>query len=490
MLKSSVGGTPVYAMSVFRIPKTVISKISSMMANYWWGDDSNKRKIHWIAWEKVCLPKELGGIGFRELECFNQALLAKQGWKILNKPDSLLARFLKSIYFKEGEFLSAPMGTRPSYAWRSLLHGRELLKKGLRHRVGNGKSTKVWLDKWIDDPEEGLRPPWIKKYSFDVNLTADKLIDSVSGRWEKCRLEEIFVPGDVEIILRNQPVVSKEDYASWKYNKSGQISVKSAYWLAADLKRRKNQPQAFVLPSLNGLKEKVWKSQTSPKLRVFMWKALSEALPVADLIITKGMKVDERCQACGDEGESINHVLFSCHFARQTWASSSIPHPQGGFHPDSIFQNFAYLFSLDKSGIRQRDDSRMWPWILWNLWKRRNDLLFEGRCFTPSDLVLKANRDATEWFLAQAMEKEWIQEEKASRPIVHRNWHPPKPGWKMCNVGVDFDKSKRVAGGAWVVRNERGVVLFHSRRSFAGITTKDEAKFEVLLWAIESMKSH
>ncbi|KAF8094695.1 hypothetical protein N665_0355s0008 [Sinapis alba] len=59
----------------------------------------------------------------------------------------------------------------------------------------------------------------------------------------------------------------------------------------------------------------------------------------------------------------------------------------------------------------------------------------------------------------------------------------------MCNIGVHFDKSTNTAGGGWVLRSDRGVVLFHSRRSFAGINSKDEAKFEVLLWAAESMRS-
>lgn len=66
-----MGGILVFAMSVFQIPKTVIFKISSMMANYWWGYDNDNRKIHWIDWEKLCLPKDLGGIGFRDLECSN-----------------------------------------------------------------------------------------------------------------------------------------------------------------------------------------------------------------------------------------------------------------------------------------------------------------------------------------------------------------------------------------------------------------------------------
>lgn len=391
---------------------------------------------------------------------------------------------------QQGDFLSATLGSRPSYAWRSILFGRELLQEGIRHRVGNGSSTRVWLDKWIEDPDEGLRAPWIKNYSFDVNLRAADLINVESSRWDVSKLAEIFVLADVEIIMKNQPVVNKEDFVSWRFNKSGQISVKSAYWLAADMKMRMAHPQAFALPSLNDLIEKAWKVQTSPKLRIFIWKALSDALPTSDLIIGRGMKVDGRCQICGDEGESINHMLFICPFARQVWALSPIPHPREGFSTSSVFANFEFLFNIRKSRNLQSEEGRVWPWVVWNLWKRRNDFLFENRCFNPLEVSAKAFRDAEEWFVAQTLEKEWKDMEKITQPVPERRWHPPKPGWKMCNVGFTFDNNKRIAGGGWVLRNERGVVLLHSRRSFAGIKTKDEARFEVLLGAAESMKSH
>lgn len=78
-------------------------------------------------------------------------LLAKQGWRLVNQPGSLLARFLKSRYFPNGNFLSAVAGTWPSFAWRSLLFGRDQLSKGLKQEIGNRRSTKVWLDKWVDD---------------------------------------------------------------------------------------------------------------------------------------------------------------------------------------------------------------------------------------------------------------------------------------------------------------------------------------------------
>lgn len=164
LLKSSPGGIPVFLMTCFRLPKSLISNLNSLNSNFWWGADSHKKKIHWVSWEKMCLPKSLGGMGFRDLECFNQALLAKQAWKLIHQPQSLISRFLKSRYYNDGGgggggFMEASVGVRPSYAWRSLMFGRDLSQKGLRHRVGNGANTNVWTDKWIDDPVEGLRAP-------------------------------------------------------------------------------------------------------------------------------------------------------------------------------------------------------------------------------------------------------------------------------------------------------------------------------------------
>jgi hypothetical protein len=48
--------------------------------------------------------KEKGGLGFRDIELFNLALLGKQGWRLLQQPDSFMANFFKEKYYPNGPF--------------------------------------------------------------------------------------------------------------------------------------------------------------------------------------------------------------------------------------------------------------------------------------------------------------------------------------------------------------------------------------------------
>lgn len=81
--------------------------IDRLCARFWWGDSEDKNRIHWKKWKEICISKEKGILGFRSLSSFNKALLAKQGWRIINSPESLMARIFKARYFKEKDFLEA-----------------------------------------------------------------------------------------------------------------------------------------------------------------------------------------------------------------------------------------------------------------------------------------------------------------------------------------------------------------------------------------------
>ena len=66
-------------MSCFQIPTSLCDKIEGMMRKFWWGQRGQGSKIAWVSWKKMCISKLNRGVGFRNLQAFNLAMLAKQG---------------------------------------------------------------------------------------------------------------------------------------------------------------------------------------------------------------------------------------------------------------------------------------------------------------------------------------------------------------------------------------------------------------------------
>ncbi|XP_057816062.2 uncharacterized protein LOC131029568 [Cryptomeria japonica] len=79
LLKSSLQNVPVYALSLFKIPSKFVDAIENIQKIFLWSGVEDRKRIPFVAWEKVCIPKALGGLGLRVIKDFNNALLAKQG---------------------------------------------------------------------------------------------------------------------------------------------------------------------------------------------------------------------------------------------------------------------------------------------------------------------------------------------------------------------------------------------------------------------------
>ena len=102
-----------------------------------------------MSWERMGFLKNHGGLYFKDMVCFNNALLAKQLWQLLQDPTSLARQVLKSKYYPQSSIFEATLGTRPSFAWRSLMSVGDVFRNGLLWCVGDRQNIRIWGDKWI-----------------------------------------------------------------------------------------------------------------------------------------------------------------------------------------------------------------------------------------------------------------------------------------------------------------------------------------------------
>ena len=199
LVKSGLQSTPTFTMSCFQLSKKMCGNLSTISSNFWWGEANGKKKVHWIAWDKMCTRKQEGGLGFRDPKAFNQAMLARQAWRMLQQPETLCARVLKARYFVDGSILNATCPSGGSFTFRSILHGRDLLLEGLIWRVGDGTSIKVHHDNWI--PRSGSLRPLGQTYIQGINRVCD-LLAANGSVWDVAKVHAMFSPDDAEEILR------------------------------------------------------------------------------------------------------------------------------------------------------------------------------------------------------------------------------------------------------------------------------------------------
>ena len=114
-------------MSCFKNPDSLCDKLTSMVRNFWWGKKQDERKMAWLNWDKMCVPKVFGGTGFKQLKQFDLALLAKQGWRLQVAHNSLVYQVFKAKYFPNCDFVHASIGKKPSFVWRSLMAAQKIV---------------------------------------------------------------------------------------------------------------------------------------------------------------------------------------------------------------------------------------------------------------------------------------------------------------------------------------------------------------------------
>ena len=256
IIKSVVTALPNHVMSVYRLPKATVKKLTSAVAQFWWSPGGSTKGMHWKSWDKLCIPKDNGGLGFKDLMDFNTAMLGKQLWRLIEKPNTLFSRVFKGRYYRNVSPLEPIRSYSPSYGWRSMTSDRSLVCKGLIKRVRTCSSISVWNDPWIP----ATRPRSANKnlHNSYPDRTVDSLINLESRTWNLEAIKALVDPHDAQIIesipLSRNPM---DDRNGWHFTNNGKYSVKSGYQLER-VYPDKEKPPEFYGPTVDTLKAFCW----------------------------------------------------------------------------------------------------------------------------------------------------------------------------------------------------------------------------------------
>ncbi|XP_060965529.1 uncharacterized protein LOC133034457 [Cannabis sativa] len=129
LIRSVLFGLRNYWMSIFILPQSVIKEVERLCRGFLWGVKGDRSKIHLASWDKVCLPKPFGGLGFKNGASWNRSILGKFVWAIMDKHDILWVKWVNNIYMKGAEFWEYELKGDVSWYWRKICHLRSHFSK-------------------------------------------------------------------------------------------------------------------------------------------------------------------------------------------------------------------------------------------------------------------------------------------------------------------------------------------------------------------------
>jgi hypothetical protein len=453
LIKSVAQAIPTYAMSCFRLPKRLIQEIEVLIRRFWWGQGGDRNKMHWLSWDTLCKSKANGGLGFRGLEFFNEALLAKQVWRLLHNKTSLFYKVFKHKYFPRCSILEASQNSRGSYAWKSILGARNLIVKGSIWRVGSGNNIPIWGSRWLPStPHHRVispRPP-------HTTLTVVRhLMDDRSNTWNEDIVTATFLPFEADIILKIPlSQYSYDDTLIWGGTKNGAYAVRSGYHLLLH-ESHSAEPGPSNTSLLTNVWNTIWSLKVPPKVRHFLWRASHESLPTRQNLHRRHILDDPVCITCNSEPETIIHILWLCSTSQNVWQSVLWSHKL----TRDTYSDFQELL-LNCVQNLTLPELQLFAMLSWSLWYRRNCVRLNKPVEAITSLLPRTKELLQEYIQVQESpsptQKQVIPQLQSRGSVC---WRPPEMGRVKINYDGAVFTEMGAAGVGVIIRNSQGAVM-------------------------------
>jgi hypothetical protein len=393
LINSVLSSLPLYFFSFFKAPVCVLKEMVSIQRNFLWGGGMEGNKMCWVSWDRICQPKEKGGLGIKNMELFDSSLLCKWKWRCLEdrmapwygllrfRYGSLVANFL---YNEGNEGLN-----RASIWWRDIWRLGSVLEGGwfssnIRSKIGNGNDIAFWKDRWLGStPLCEMFPDLFTKTMHPANsVMAMGFWNRDSWEWNfewavALTATEHDLVRDLSLLLEQvQPRIGDDDRRRWLPHEAGFFTVKSAYVARLD---------SLVMPAIDpgtvqALKH-LWLNNVPSKVSIFGWRLLLERLPTRDALFNKGVitnNLEKSCAFCSNMDETLHHCFLGCHFIATVWRD--VYHWMGISHlsASNVQQHFIVFGDIIKGKKCKKVKQLIWLATMWSIWRSRNNILFRG----------------------------------------------------------------------------------------------------------------
>lgn len=253
--------------------------------------------------------------------------------------------------------------------------------------VGDGKRTLFWTDKWLDGESIADIAPCLIRAMGKRTARTRTVHEAMQGRrW----VRDITGALTVQVILDYLFIWEKVPPSQTGRGGSGRLMDNS----------RRHQLTALTSWARRGCRE----SRAPPKRKFFVWLALHGRCWTAARRKRHNLQDDDACALCGQESETITHLLLGCSYSRQIWHSLLHQLNVGSLTPHTEELSLATWWTEARKQVhkssRKTFDS-MVVLVAWSLWLERNARTFGRRQRTEAELLAHIKEEANTWIAAR-----------------------------------------------------------------------------------------
>ena len=402
-------------------------------------------------------------------------MLAKQVWRMINNPNSLCHRVFKARFFPNSSILKAKDSNTGSYSWKSIISARDVIRKGMVWRIGNGQNVRIEEDKWLLGNSNCPIISYLPTVATESKVQV--LINTDLGVWKLDLVNQLFLPQEAFAILgiplsRRSP----PNNISCAYSPLGVFNISNDYKLFAsgDAER---QAESSNRDAQKQFWKGVWRLRVLNKIKHFIWRACNDALPMMSNIFWRQITSSNKCELCQLYPKDPLHAIWSCREVETTWSLFQC------FHHTSSPQPLSFSDLLSRF-LQVQEDYRneVFTIAAWLLWNWRNAIHF-GRSVHPTAHILSLAGNLLQDFLA-AQQMDPI----LPRSITTQQWCPPELNYHKVNFDVAIFRDSKLAGIGVVVRDWRGefvgalsssMLLSHAVADMEAFACRKAVKFAI-----------